>query len=198
MKAEIRADGLHVSGYVNVPGRESRPVITPRGKVIELIEQRAFERALAKATNIDLLIDHERRVASTTEGTLEAKEDAVGLRAHALITDKEVIEAARAGKLRGWSFNMLQVKDEIEERAGKLPLRRVKDFLMSEITLAINKTPVYSSTSIELRAENEEEIEVRAVFEDIEVIDRTQKLKKEIDYSEYEKKIPIVKEDKEL
>ena len=37
MKAELRADGLHISGYVNVPGRESRPVLTPRGKVIEII-----------------------------------------------------------------------------------------------------------------------------------------------------------------
>jgi hypothetical protein len=187
IKAEIRADGLHIYGYVNVPGRESRPVITPRGRVIEVIEQRAFERALAKASKLDLMVDHERTVASTTEGTLEAEEDAVGLRAHAVVTDSEVIDAARAGKLKGWSFNMYQVQDEIEERAGKLPLRKVKDFLMSEITLVINKLPVYSSTSIEVRAEGEEEIERRAELVDIEVIDNAAK---PIDYSFYENRIP--------
>lgn|GEM_PF-320701 len=194
LKAEIRADGLHISGYVNVPGRESRPVITPRGRVVEIIEQRAFEKALAKAENIDLLVDHERRVASTNEGTLELKEDAVGLRAHTVITDELVIDAAKKGKLRGWSFNMFKVKDEIEERADKLPLRRVKEFLMSEITLAINKLPVYSSTSIEIRAEEEEEMEQRAVIEEIQVIDRREKEKK-VDYSELENRVPKLMEE---
>ena len=33
MRAELRADGLHISGYVNIPGRESRPVETPRYSV---------------------------------------------------------------------------------------------------------------------------------------------------------------------
>lgn len=133
------------------------------------------------------MVDHERTVASTTNGTFEAEEDAVGLRAHGVVTDTEVIEAARAGKLKGWSFNMYQVHDEIEERAGKLPLRKVKDFLMSEITLVINKLPVYSSTSIEVRAEGEQEIERRAELVDIEVIDNATK---PLDYSFYENRIP--------
>ncbi len=42
MRIEERADGLHINGYVNVTGKRSRPVITPRGKVIETIEERAF------------------------------------------------------------------------------------------------------------------------------------------------------------
>lgn len=192
MKAEIRADGLHISGYVNVPGRESRPVITPRGKVIEVIEQRAFQRALQKVDNIDLKIDHERTIASTKEGTLKAYEDEIGLRAEAVVTDEEVIQGAKAGKLKGWSFNMLKVVDEIEERAGKLPLRRVKDFLMTEITLALKKIPIYSATSIEIRAEEEEEVEVRTSECEVTVVDLTEKEK--IDYSEYEKKINKLKE----
>lgn len=190
MKVEIRADGLHISGYVNVPGRESRPVITPRGKVIEVIEQRAFQRAIGKVDNIDLKLDHERTIASTKEGTLTVYEDEVGLRAETTITDKETIQGAKEGKLKGWSFNMMKVVDEIEERTGKLPLRRVKDFVMTEITLALRKMPVYSATSIELRAEEEEEIEVRAAEENITVTDMT---KETIDYSEYENKIQKIK-----
>lgn len=194
MKAEIRADGLHISGYVNVPGRESRPVITPRGKVIEVIEQRAFQRALQKVDNIDLLVDHERKIASTKEGNLKVWEDEIGLRAEAIITDKEVIEGAKQGKLKGWSFNMMKVVDEIEERAGKLPLRRVKDFVMTEITLALRKLPVYSATSIEVRAEEEEEIEVRAFECEVKIKDLTENKKQNIDYTEYQNKINKLKE----
>lgn len=194
MKVEIRADGLHISGYVNVPGRESRPVITPRGKVVEVIEQRAFQRALQKVDNIDLMVDHERKIASTKEGNLKVWEDEIGLRAEALVTDAEVIEAAKAHKLKGWSFNMMKVVDEIEERAGKLPLRRVKDFIMTEITLALRKLPVYSATSIEVRAEEEEEIEIRAFESEVTIKDMTEKKKEAIDYSEYENKIKKLKE----
>ncbi len=194
MKAEIRADGLHISGYVNVPGRESRPVITPRGKVIEVIEQRAFQRALQKVDNIDLLVDHERKIASTKEGNLKVWEDEIGLRAEAIITDKEVIEGAKQGKLKGWSFNMMKVVDEIEERAGKLPLRRVKDFVMTEITLALRTLPVYSATSIEVRAEEEEEIEVRAFECEVKIKDLTENKKQNIDYTEYQNKINKLKE----
>lgn len=194
MKAEIRADGLHIVGYVNVPGRESRPVITPRGKVIEVIEQRAFQRAIGKVDNIDLKVDHERKIASTKEGSLKVYEDEVGLRAEAVISDKEVIQGAKEGKLKGWSFNMTKVIDEIEERSGKLPLRRVKDFIMTEITLALRKMPVYSSTSIELRAEEEEEVEIRTSECDTAVIDLTEAKKDTIDYSECENKINKLKE----
>ena len=58
MNAELRADGLHINGYVNVPGRQSRPVMTPKGKMIEVIEQRAFSGAIKRAENIRLLLDH--------------------------------------------------------------------------------------------------------------------------------------------
>ena len=62
---------------------------------------------------------------------------------------------------------MKNAKDTIEERAEGLPIRHVHDFDMDEITLVLNKVPVYSSTSIELRAEDEEEIEIEhRTFED--------------------------------
>ncbi len=193
MKAEIRADGLHISGYVNVPGRESRPVVTSHGMVNEVIEQRAFQRAIEKAEEIRLMLDHEKKIASTKEGTLDVYEDAVGLRAEAVVADDETVAAARQGKLKGWSFNMFKVKDEIEERAGKLPLRKVKDFSMTEITLALRKKPVYASTSIEVRADDSEEIELRSGDDEINVLDLTQQKIKEIDYSEFENKIKKLK-----
>lgn len=170
MKAEIRADGLHISGYVNVPGRASRPIFTKkRGQVIEIIEQRAFQKAIDRARDIQLLLDHrkDKVLASVKEKTLSVCEDEVGLRAEAVITDAETIAAAKAGRLKGWSFNMLHAVDELEERAEQLPIRRVKEFDMTEITLALDRIPAYSSTSIELRADEEVETEERAMETDV-------------------------------
>lgn len=174
MRAELRADGLHISGYVNVPGRESRPVITPRGRVIEIIEQRAFQKAIERADNIRMLLDHDpaRVLAETRAGNLSVKEDAVGLRAESVVTDPEVIEDARQGKLRGWSFNIKNPVDSIEQRAEGLPIRHITDLDMDEITLVVNKIPVYSSTSIEVRADTEESVEYRAdTMDDAEFVD---------------------------
>ena len=173
MKAELRADGLHISGYVNVPGRQSRPVMTKRGKVIEVIEQRAFQKAIDSATNgVRMLLDHnpDRVLASTPDKSLNVFEDEIGLRAEALVTDQEVIEGAKAGKLRGWSFNMRNIVDSIEERAGELPLRHVQSFDMDEITLVMHRMPCYSATSIEIRADVEEDVEERASAGEIRVI----------------------------
>ena len=177
MRAELRADGLHISGYVNVPGRESRPVMTPHGRVIEVIEQRAFAKAIERAENINMLLDHDplRILASTQAGTLNVKEDAVGLRAESVITDPEVIDGAKAGKLRGWSFNIRNPKDTLEQRAEGLPVRHITDLDMDEVTLVMHKVPVYSSTSIEVRADIEESVEYRAAMsEDIEFVDMTE------------------------
>ena len=179
MRAELRADGLHISGYVNVPGRESRPVMTPYGRVIEVIEQRAFAKAIERADNIRMLLDHDplRILAETRAGNLTVKEDAVGLRAESIITDPEVIEDARHGKLRGWSFNIKNPVDTLEQRAEGLPIRHITDLDMDEITLVVNKVPVYSSTSIEVRADTDdgEAVEYRADYlEEVEFDDLTE------------------------
>ena len=179
MRAELRADGLHISGYVNVPGRKSKPVMTPHGRVIEVIEQRAFAKAIERANNIRMLLDHDqnRVLASTQANTLEVKEDAVGLRAESVVTDPEVIEGAKAGRLRGWSFNIKNPKDTIEQRADGLPIRHITDLDMDEITLAMNRIPVYSSTSIEVRADTEdgEAVELRSeIPESIDFVDKSE------------------------
>lgn len=170
MMGELRADGLHIEGYVNIPGRESRPVQTPRGRVNEIIEPRAFASALDEAKDVQMLLDHDRNrvLASRNAGTLELTEDAVGLRARSVITDEEVIGYARKGELRGWSFNIKNPEDSVEERAGKLPLRRVKKFSMDEISLIVHKIPVYSATVVEVRAGSDEDdlTEYRGIGED--------------------------------
>lgn len=164
--------------------------------MIEIIEQRAFSRAIERAPNIDMLLDHDedRILASTGKGTLKLQEDNVGLRAEATVTDEEVIEGAKKGKLRGWSFKMCHPKDEVEERAGKeYPIRRVSDFDMPEISLIMKKIPCYSSTSIEIRAGGEEDVELRSMDDAGEIIcqdDRKQKVN--IEYREKLEKLKAV------
>ena len=165
MKIEIRADGAHISGYVNATEKKSRPVVTPRGKVVEEIEPRAFERAIERAGNINVTVDHDSThvYASTEDGTLSLYEDAIGLHADVLVRDPDLIGLAKAGKVRGWSFGMYNVKDELEPRADGLPLRRIKELDLDHITLVVKKNPVYSATSVELRADAEVDLEERAM-----------------------------------
>lgn len=165
MNIEIRADGAHISGYVNAVERKSRPVITPHGKVVEEIESGVFQRALDRAENVTMTKDHDPDavLAETRAGSLRLYEDNIGLYADAVVTDERTVAEARAGKVKGWSFGMRNVDDEVEERAGELPLRRIKGLDLDHITLVVRKNPVYSATSVEVRAEGEIETELRSI-----------------------------------
>lgn len=193
VKIEVRADNtVRIEGYVNTTEKKSRPVITPHGKCIETIEERAFEKAISRAGNITVTVDHDNShiYASTQDGNLKLYEDGIGLHADVVITDKSIVEIAKQGKIKGWSFGMFNVVDELEQRAdGELPIRHIKELDLDHITLVINKTPCYSATSVEVRAETEQDIEVRALDSKIELSVE----KKKIDYSEYEKRINKLK-----
>lgn len=171
MQIEIRADGAHITGYVNVTEKKSRPVITPHGKVIEEIEPRAFEAAIGRAGNITVTVDHDSThvYASTDEGTLKLYEDNIGLHADVLIRDETLIDLAKNGKIKGWSFGMYNVKDEMEPRADDLPLRRVKSLDLDHITLVVKKSPVYSATSVEIRADAEVDVETRTMQQEPQI-----------------------------
>ncbi len=171
MNIEIRADGAHITGYVNVTEKKSRPVITPRGKVVEVIEERAFEKALERAGNITVTVDHDNThvYASTDQGSLTLYEDSIGLHADVLITDDTLIEIAKQGKIKGWSFGMYNVVDEMESRANDLMIRHVKSLDLDHLTLVVKKNPIYSATSVEVRAQENIDMEERAVQQDIKL-----------------------------
>lgn len=184
MRLENRADGLNITGYVNVTGKLSRPVITPHGKVIETIEERAFDNAIKKSGDITVTVDHDSGhvYARTSDGTLHLTEDAIGLRADVMITDPKVIEMAEKGKIKGWSFGMYNVIDELEQRADDLPIRHVKDFMLDHITLVKNKIPCYAATSVECRAGEDIDIESRSINSEPEYI-------KKYDYKKFRERL---------
>ena len=171
LNIEIRGDGAQICGYVNATEKKSRPVITPRGRVIEEIEPRAFQAAIDRAENVTMTKDHEQApiLAETRAGTLKLWEDDIGLYADAVVSDPETVAEARAGKIKGWSFGMRNVVDSVEERPEGLPLRKVTALDLDHITLVVRKNPIYSATSVEVRAEGEVETEIRSAEDTVQI-----------------------------
>lgn len=192
MRIEIRSDSVLLDGYVNAVGRDSRPINTIEGRCVEQIEPRAFERALGRATNVDLLLDHDKNrvLGSTTTGNIELFEDNIGLRAVCEVRDSEVIEKAKENLLKGWSFGMYANETIMEERADNIPRRIVKDLDLFEVSIIDERlSPCYIGTSIEKRAEEEVEVEQRSC--EFRAITETmvETPKETIDYSKYEDRI---------
>ena len=194
MRIEIRNDHVLLDGYVNAVGRDSKPIVTSRGKCVEQIEPRAFQRAIERGGNINLLLNHDmnRKLGSTADKNLDLFEDNIGLRAVCTVTDAEVIQKAREKKLKGWSFGMYTNEDALEERGDELPRRLVKDLDLYEVSLIDDRlSPCYAGTSVELRAGQEvvaerRGTEFRAVTVDEAVMEQP-------DYSAYETKIKNIK-----
>jgi HK97 family phage prohead protease len=172
MRIEIRSDSVVLDGYVNVTMRESRELSSPTGKFVEQILPKTFERALATNPNVDLLFNHDpsRKLGSTVEGNLDLREDNIGLRATATVTDSAVMEKAKNGELQGWSFGFQALKDTWEERADGMKKRSIEEMYLAEISI-LDKTPAYIATSVECRDDENALTETRtesftAIIED--------------------------------
>lgn len=160
LKIQLRNDRVHISGYVNAVDRFSRPIKDESGLFfIEKISPGAFQRALNRAGSVDVKLNHERTLTSTKDSSITLREDSIGLYFDGDITDPEVIENARARKLRGWSFGFVPIRKTEEEsrRAGIAYERQVDELDITEVSI-INerKMPCYEGTSIRVRAEENE------------------------------------------
>ena len=187
MRIDIRNDSVVLDGYVNAIARDSRPMLDDNGeKFVEQISPKTFQRALEKNDDILCLLNHEpsRVLGSTKQGNMEIFEDNIGLRAICKITDSEVIEKAKNGKLRGWSFGFEALKEHEEPLANGLKRRFVDEMNLAEVSIIDeHKIPCYVGTSIELRADGNSKIEFRGEDFKAKIIDETER---KIDYSEYE------------
>ncbi|MDU6361466.1 MAG: HK97 family phage prohead protease [Clostridiales bacterium] len=162
MQVEVRSDGkLEISGYVNAIDRYSKELYGSKGKFIEKVAPTVFQRALEKSRNVDMLLNHDvrRKLASIEEGTLELKEDTIGLHAKAVISDTEVIEEARCGNLKGWSFGFRALSDSWQDDAGVVK-RTLEDIDLIEVSL-LTIEPAYIATSVQVRSEDIEKRSVR-------------------------------------
>lgn len=190
MKIELRSDSVFISGYVNAVGRDSRPIVSPNGKFVEMIEPGTFNEALTRAQNVDLLLNHNkmRKLGSISDGNLTLTEDSIGLRAECEIKDAEVIEKARNKQLRGWSFGMYVNNAEMENRAENVPRRHIRALDLFEVSIIDNQMlPCYAGTSVECRADGDVMSEMRATDDETEEITEV-KAAEPADYSRWEKR----------
>lgn len=158
MKINIRADSVEIEGYVNAIERNSKPLWSRMGQFIERICKGAFKKALKRNDDVKILLNHDpkRELGSMKKGNLELEEDNIGLKARAIITDKEVIEKARNGDLVGWSFGFTDREVENTIERG-MPLRAVKDLNLEEVSiLDRTKEPAYDGTLIMARDDDGE------------------------------------------
>ena len=158
MQVEVRNDGkLEISGYVNAIDRYSKELYGSKGKFIEKVAPTVFQRALEKASNVDMLLNHDVRpkLASTEDTTLELREDNIGLHAKAVISDTEVIEEARCGNLKGWSFGFRALSDSWQDEEG-VAKRTLEDIDLMEVSL-LTIEPAYIATSVQVRSDDVEQ-----------------------------------------
>lgn len=195
MRVEVRNNKILIDGYVNAVERESKVLYDTRGQFIEKIRAGVFQRALEKAENVRVLLDHEpdRELADTKSGKARLVEDNIGLRATVEIDDPEVIQKAKENKLRGWSFGFLCNKEDRTTDEDGIEKRTVRDLDLLEVSIIDDrKSPAYLGTSIEVRDDKVTLIEYRTDMCDVDV--RVIEDAKKIDYSEYENRLAKVKE----
>lgn len=155
MRINVREDKVEIEGYVNACERKSKPLNSRLGKFVEKICAGAFNRALGRAQDVRILLNHDwsRDLGGIKDGNLELEEDNIGLHARATITDPEVIKDARNGDLVGWSFGFddVNVEETRDEETG-LPFRKVKDLNLAEVSLLNRKkSPAYVGTLVNVR-----------------------------------------------
>ena len=184
MRITIRSESIVIEGYVNAVERNSKPLNERGVKFIERIGAGAFKRALARAKDVRLLLNHNwsKDLGGIKDGTLELEEDNIGLKARAVITDPEVIEDAKRGDLVGWSFGFTDTEDgvtQLRDEESGLPLRKVNDLILSEVSLLNRKkSPAYVGTLVNVREDGSEErlnISEDNLENEIETIDEATK-----------------------
>lgn len=190
MRVEIRNDSVLIDGYVNAVERDSKPLRGRDGVFVEKVKAGVFGRALARAKachqEVRVLLNHDynRELTSTAEDTTRLFEDNIGLRCIFKTRDADIMEKAKAGKLAGWSFGFVCLKDEKREVDGVVH-RELQDIELREVTVLDQKIPAYNGTSIELRDTGDEYLEVREIEDNTEVIDNSEP-QEETNSTEYE------------
>ena len=164
---------------MNAVERLSKPIReTLHGRVrtfLERIKAGVFRTALKRNKVLVLLNhDHGRVLASTEDGNAILEEDNIGLKADITISDREVVQKAREGKLSGWSFGFIANDDELTTE-GDDEIRTVTDMELLEVSiLDETKSPAYYGTSIESREGGARMVEIRAdAFQEGEVEETT-------------------------
>lgn len=204
MNIRVKGDTVEIEGYVNALERNSKVLKDRIGSFVERVKVGAFKKALDRADDVRILLNHnwDRDLGGIKDGNLELHEDAIGLHARATITDKEVAQAARDGKLRGWSFGFTDRDVDTKQEDG-MTVREVKDMDLYEVSLIDRRAvPAYDGTLVCVRSTDERmntsdttesEINVRVEEEPKEEPKDDSNAPGAIDYSKYKEIIAEMK-----
>lgn len=155
MQIRFIGDSVEIEGYVNAVERKSLPLWSRMGMFVERILKGAFARALKRADDVRILLNHDesRDLGGIKDGNLELTEDSIGLRAKTTIRDPEVVKKARNGELIGWSFGFFDRDVEMATDEDNIPLRMVRDLDLVEVSLLDRDcTPAYEGTLVTVRS----------------------------------------------
>lgn len=190
MKISVRSDSVVIEGYVNAVERNSKPLIERGVKFVERIVAGCFNRAIRRAKDIRILQNHDDNIdlGGISDGNLTLEEDNIGLKARAVLTAPEAIENAKRGNYIGWSFGFNDIDggvDQLRDEETGLPLRRVKDLELFEVSLLTrDRTPAYNGTLVNVRDDGSEErirVNYSEDYEDqVEIKEEVEEIQEEI------------------
>jgi HK97 family phage prohead protease len=204
MQITIRSDSVELEGYVNSIERKSKPLWSRIGQFVERICKGAFKRALERNDNVRIMLNHTKDIGGQKDGNLELYEDSIGLHARATITDPEVIDKAKEGRLVGWSFGFYDREVEQKRDENGYPLRDVIDLDLEEVSILDDRTtPAYDGTLVSVRSDDKsiyygesftDEIQLRE--ERTEDVPKQQEtVEKDKHYEEYKQLLEEMKEE---
>lgn len=184
---------LHIEGYVNISDKASRVISENGVKFVERVEPRCFQRALSKADNVELLLNHNENIklGSISEGNISLKEDNIGLYIKADIDNTEAIRAYEEGGFNGFSYGFNTIKDDFRPWDNGVKLRTLRDINLIEVSLLDSKTtPAYYGTMVDVERRSEITKEVRNfVADELEEIDNSKELQELREYTEIIKEV---------
>lgn len=143
-----------ITGYAAVWNKMSEDL----GGFREILAPGAFTRALERGNTIKLLYDHDSAavLASTQNGTLELREDEVGLHIWARVDMSDPDVQRVAAKLRSgivdqmsFAFSMDEDSDESWDYKGGIPIRTIRS-VSSLWETSVVSMPAYTSTKVAL------------------------------------------------
>ena len=201
---EIRIENdetVHISGYVNAIERNSKPLWSRMGRFIERIAAGAFKNALKRSDDVHILLNHDwkRDLGSVKAGNLTLTEDNIGLKADAVINDREIVKKAQNGDLIGWSFGFSDRNVE-NTTEHDMPVRIVRDLDLYEVSiLDRQKRPAYAGTLLSVRDDSGDMIFRSAEFSDQEAEKSVENVaepekKEEISYKSAEEILDEIRE----
>lgn len=169
MNIRINKDCIEIDGYVNAVERLSKPLSDRLGKFVERVKVGAFKRALERAEDVRILLNHDwaKDLGGLKDGNLELYEDSIGLKARATITDAQTVADAKSGKLKfkGWSFGFTDRDVELGEENG-LTVRNVKDLDLYEVSLIDRShVPAYDGTLVAVRTADDKSLNISDLTE---------------------------------